>query len=155
VRSAIPPSADLPGIAALTTLSYGYARAIDSRDYDGLRWMFLPDVTITYNHPGGDHASVDSWLAGVRRLEDLDLTQHTFTNHEFEIDGDRARGQFNMMAQHVRRAAPGGDHLTIGGIYRDTYVRAGTGWLFATRFHEARWGVGNHAVLWGRYEQLG
>ncbi|ONH28010.1 nuclear transport factor 2 family protein [Pseudofrankia asymbiotica] len=144
----------LDDTAALTELSYRYARAIDSKDYDALATLFTPTATFDYNHADGEQHALESWLAGTRRLEQLDGTQHFFTNHEFDIDGDAARGQFNMIAQHVRRGLPGGSLLMIGGIYRDTYVRTDGRWLVATRSHEAKWATGNHDVLWGWYEEL-
>jgi len=144
----------LEDVAELTRLSYRYARAVDSRDYEGLGEMFLADATFAYDHEGGAHSDLASWLHGARRLDQLDLTQHFFSNHEFEVAGDQASGRFNMMAQHVRRGVDGGSNLLIGGIYRDTYARTDAGWRIATRSHEARWATGNPDVLWGWYADL-
>jgi hypothetical protein len=147
-------STSLEDVVALTQLSYRYARAIDSRDYDALGMMFMPDATFAYDHAGGAHSDLASWLQGARRLDQLDLTQHFFSNHEFEVAGDQASGRFHMMAQHVRRGVEGGSNLLIGGIYRDTYVRTDDSWRIATRSHETRWATGNPEVLWRWYADL-
>lgn len=124
VRWVREPNADhLPAVAALTWLSVAYARAIDTRDFEGLRALFEPDTTIVHNHADGEHGSFEPRLAGARRVQELSLTQRYFTNHDFTVDGDRAAGWFSMSAQHARTGGPG--HLLAGGIYGDTYRHGG------------------------------
>jgi hypothetical protein len=52
-----------------------------------------------------------------------------------------------VVAQHVRRAAPGGPTYTIGGTYRAALVRADGTWRIRRFALEMVWQEGNLRVV--------
>ncbi len=140
-------------IQALTELSYSYARSIDTRDWNLLESLFLEDAYIEYHStPKAVSRGIREFMEGARKgLGAMDATQHLFSNHEFVVDGDRARGRFSMIAQHIKRGMPGGSLYMLGGIYEDEYVRTDGGWKVSARSYRALWGCGNGAIISNRY----
>ena len=137
---------DYDDVRELTELSYRYAFAIDDRDWAALRQVFTDEVEIDFGL-GEENVfrTGDAFVAGSRAaLERLDATQHIFSNHLFEVDGDRATGRFYMYAQHLKSGAEGGALHTLGGQYHDEYVRADDGWKVRRRVFRAIWGWGNN-----------
>jgi len=134
-------------VRALTELTFRYAYAIDGHKWDELREMFTDDVELDYGL-GVENVirGADRFVEGSRAaLEQITATHHMFTNHLFQIDGDRATGKYYMHAQHLKRDAEGGVLHTLGGIYEDEFVRTDTGWKVSRRSYRAIWGRGNNA----------
>jgi ketosteroid isomerase-like protein len=125
------------------TLRYGWA--LDDKDYERLRDVFLPDAV-------ADVAElcegVDAIVARVRRaLDPLDASQHVITNHDVSVDGDRATCRSQLVAQHVRKAAEGGRTYVVGGFYEDLLERTPAGWRIRRRDLTITWTDGNRRVV--------
>jgi hypothetical protein len=140
-------TAPLEDIQALTELTYRYAYALDGRDWKALRQLFTDDVELDYGlGPERVIRGADTFIEGSRAaLEPMDATHHMFTNHLFEVDGDRASGKYYMHAQHMKLGTPGGVLHTLGGIYQDDFIRTGDGWKVSRRTYRAIWGRGNNS----------
>ena len=80
-------------------------------------------------------------------LEPLDASQHLLGNHVVTVDGDEARSQCYLQAQHVRSGTPGGDNYIIAGTYTDELRRGTDGWKIARRRLTVTWTSGNPTVL--------
>jgi hypothetical protein len=139
-------SSDLADTAAIVRLTHDYCWALDTREWERLRLIFVPDVVA---HLGaGGQRGVDEVIARTSRaLSHLDASQHTVSTHDVVITGDSATGRCYLHAQHVRRGIPGGDNFVIGGRYDDHYVRTSNGWRIAERRLTMIWFEGNPAVV--------
>lgn len=138
---------ELSDIADLTEVTYRYAYALDDRDWAVLADLFVDDVELDY---GLGETNVirglDAFIARSRAaLEQMDATHHMFTNHIFEIVGDRARAKYYMHAQHMKKDEPDGALHTLGGIYEDEFKKTKDGWKITRRTYRAIWGRGNNA----------
>jgi 3-phenylpropionate/cinnamic acid dioxygenase small subunit len=133
----------------IVAIAHRYCRALDTKDWDTLRDVFISDAT-------GDLASsstlvgVDAIIGRIRgALERLDDSQHLVGNHEVIVDGDAATHRCYLQAQHVRKAASGGPNYIVAGRYEDDLVRTEHGWRIAHRRLVVMWTDGNVAVAHG------
>jgi len=118
-------------------LAVDYAHAIDSRDFDLLDDVFLPDAFIDYRAVGGRHGrypDIKQWLKEV--LTPVPAYQHLLGNFDLRIEGDTGRGRImclNPMGVPAPET-PAGVRLVFYGVwYVDTYERTPKGWRIATR----------------------
>ncbi len=133
----------------LQELMANYANAIDSKDYDGVMNCFAPEGTATFagfsNSLKGNRAVRDHMSAS---LELLDATQHLFSNFIIDVDGDHARLSAGIMAQQVRRGAPGGDTYMAGNTYKVEARRVTGEWkIRSATLGPVLWGDGNRNIL--------
>ncbi len=132
---------------AIVDVAIRYCWALDTRDWDVLRDVFLPDAT-------ADLAGPDQ-LVGVAAiaarcsaaLTPLDGSQHAVSTHQVHVDGDAATHRCHLHAQHTRHGVEGGDNYVIGGRYEDRLLRTPDGWRIAHRTLVIMWSEGNLAVV--------
>lgn len=130
---------------------YGYAEAMDTRDWESYRSLFGEDLDIDYSSFHPDQIAVyraDDWVANVRgRLCRLDATQHSMTNPRVRVRGDTAECRIQAQVQHVHTL--GGTQATclFGGRYRFALARRGEGWRIAGVRLTAGWTTGDTRVL--------
>jgi SnoaL-like protein len=131
-------------------LTITYCWAIDTKQWDVLDDVFLPDATA--------HLAMPAPLEGVTAIRDrislaltpLDDSQHIVANHQVVIEGDHATCRCYLQAQHVRHAAAasgGGTNFIIAGRYEDRMVRTPHGWRIAHRELVPMWREGNPDVI--------
>ena len=133
---------------AIIDLTIAYTYALDTKSWDELDTVFVPDATAFLTE---ELTGRDAIKARVRRaLEGLDVSQHLIGNHQIAIDGDRATGRCYLQAQHVRDAAPGPPNFIVAGRYDDRFVRTPDGWRIERRELAIMWTEGNPAVARGR-----
>jgi len=119
---------------AISDLLYGFARALDTKDYQAYAdnyadggYIELPDpkspgVTITLRK--------EQMLELVpRSLGRYRATHHISTNHQITITGDSAQSHSYLQAVHVRDAQT--EHWAAGGWYDCEYLRTKRGWKFS------------------------
>lgn len=124
-----------------------YGTALDDRDWARLSTCFLPDAVADYGGLGERRGFAEIESICRRALEPLDASQHFISNFEIEVQGDVAHSRCYLLAQHVRREAPGGPHYLLAGVYRDELVRTPEGWRIRRRELQTIWTEGNAAVL--------
>lgn len=133
--------------AAIIDVTIRYAWALDTRSWDDLDDVFLPDATAYMTE---DLVGRDAIKARVRRaLEPLDSSQHIIANHQIVISGDRASCRCYLQAQHVREAAGRSPNFIVAGRYEDQLVRTASGWRIAHRNLVIMWTDGNPSVARG------
>jgi len=132
--------------AAIIDLLVDYTYAIDGRDWQALRSVFLPDASFDMGVEvvQGVEAIIDR-ISGI--LIPLDASQHLVSNHQVRVQDDTATCRTYLHAQHVRKEAPGGRHYVIAGRYEDDLVRTEAGWRISHRRLVVVWREGNPAVL--------
>ena len=115
----------------IVDLTHTYCWALDTRDFEKLRDVFIPDATARLR---GEHTGIDEIIATISdALGPLDSSQHLVATHQISVDGDTATCRCYLQAQHVREAAEGGSQYIIAGRYEDQLVRTADGWKFSHR----------------------
>lgn len=131
---------------AIIGLAVRYCRAVDARDHEALRDLFVPHATARL--ADDDLVGVDAIIEQCRvTLDPLDVTQHLVGGHLVTIDGDAATSECDLQAQHVRKGTEGGSRFLLGGRYRDRCIRTADGWRITHRDLDITWFSGNPAVL--------
>jgi 3-phenylpropionate/cinnamic acid dioxygenase small subunit len=131
---------------AIMDLTHAYCWALDTRRWDDLREVFLPDARAVLG--GSDLGGIDAIIARVTAaLSPLDDSQHMVSTHQIHVDGDRATCRCYLHAQHVRHGALGGPLYVVAGRYEDELVRTPQGWRIAHRELIPMWTDGNRAVV--------
>jgi len=134
---------------AIIELTHRYCWALDSKQFDLLDTVFLPDATAELrSDPLEGRDAIRHRIRGA--VESLDATQHTVSNHLVTIDGDTASSRTYLHSQHVRRGTAGGDLYVIAGRYEDELVRTPDGWRILFRRLVTVWSEGNLDVVSGR-----
>ncbi len=129
----------------IVDLTIAYAWALDMREFELLRNIFLPEATALLVD---ERDGIDSIIERVRSaLEPLDASHHLIGNHQVSVDGDTATCRCYLQAQHVREGTEGGPNYIFAGRYEDDLVRTATGWRIARRTLVRVWSDGNPAVV--------
>jgi ketosteroid isomerase-like protein len=114
----------------LAELVHRYADAVVHRDGEQWAATWAEDATWVLG-PGrevvGRTAIVELWQGAMGRF---DAVVQNVVNGEVTVDGDTASGRWYIM-EHFRKSS--GEPGILLAFYDDTYVRAGIGWLFASR----------------------
>jgi hypothetical protein len=120
-----------------------YGLAIDTHRYELFDQVFAPDVRADYNPPIAwtDRESLKNGMELYH--EPLDGSMHRITNHQVQVDGDRA----NSLSYVKVRLLRGDDFFESGGVYDDEFQRLPEGWRIKTRFYRGSWWLGNPGVL--------
>jgi hypothetical protein len=129
---------------AVRALTIAYCWALDTKRFEDLRDVFLPDATASLLEERVGIDSIIDRISGA--LSPLDDSQHMVSNHEVVIDGDRATCRCYLQAQHVRHAAEGSPNYIIAGRYEDDLERTPTGWRIRRRVLTVMWTDGNPLV---------
>lgn len=129
----MPVPAHLLDRAAIREVLHRYGSALDAKDWDRLRSVFLPETRALY-------AGQDEWLVGGEAIVSwIDaMTQHTPWQHHFlsvqevELAGDRAVAVTYLVSSQ-RTDDPEPVLVRMLGTYHDVLVRAGDGWRISER----------------------
>jgi len=126
-------------------LAVRYTWALDTKNVDELRDVFVPDATATLR--GVECNGVDEIIARIGgAILRLDRTQHLVGNHQVTVDGDTGTHRCHLQSQHVREGVEGGNNFIVGGYYEDRVVRTVDGWRIAHRLMQQTWSEGNPDV---------
>jgi ketosteroid isomerase-like protein len=137
-------------VPELSRLVGAYAAAVDARDLEALRGLFLPDATMTVRRGMGEsevHRGHEGLAGVIEALAPFELTLHEVSGLVFEVapvgeDGvAEATGEAVCVAHHVRRGnGREADDLVLHGRYSDRFRRCDDGaWRFAARELRVLW----------------
>ena len=143
-----PSPEDVADRIAIDDLLDAYASALDTKDWDTLRTLFVPDAVVDYTEEGGVRGSIDDAIAWFQKaMAPFTASQHFVTNRRVKILGDDATVNAYIFSP---LGVPNGDGgLTLvfaGGSYEDVVRRTADGWRFVERTIRASW---FHAGLQG------
>jgi hypothetical protein len=130
----------------LARLLGAYAAAVDGRDLEALRGLFVADATLAVRRGDAEPQVFrgSEGLAGViEALAPFELTLHEVSSPVFELapGGEEATGECVCVAHHVRLAEGGeASDLVLHGRYGDRFRRGEDGaWRFAARELRVLW----------------
>ena len=130
---------------------YNYAMGIDTRDWDLYRSIFADEVVMdfaSWNDIPSHVIRADLLRENIRTyFAGLDATQHSMTNPQVTIDGDRARCVVYMQAEHFLNDQQPARRFTIGGYYTNELVRAGHGWKLVSVKLTVLWTRGDRSFM--------
>jgi 3-phenylpropionate/cinnamic acid dioxygenase small subunit len=126
--------------ARITDLLHGYAFGLDTRDWQRWQELFVDDVVGEFPHQ--TYSGRESLVAGISRIGRWAATEHFISNHQIEIDGDRARSVAYLHAVHVPRADAPDEHYDMGGWYLVHYRRTRSGWRITRLTLVRSWSAG-------------
>lgn len=124
-----------------------YSTALDAKDWGLLAQVFTTGAECDYGSLGSPRGVEEITDLVRSAIGDLDATQHLLGNLRVTVDGDTATADCYLVAQHVRAAAPGGDHYLLGGRYNDRLLRTPEGWRITSRTLHRMWATGNRDVV--------
>lgn len=126
----------------LHQLVTAYCRAVDRADYAALRVLYHPDATDS--HGSFSDGGVEQFIAQLQAAEPYVLvSQHNITTTNFEVDGDKARGEIYCLVFHTFAGPERNIDVIIGGRYLDSYARHEGRWKFSRRTIVADWAYQN------------
>ena len=122
---------DLIQIEAIKRLKYRYARLLDTKDFDALDELFVPEATASYSGGQLSYEGRDAIVAFLRdALGSTEMiTSHLVGQPEIELTGpDSAEGRWALQDLVIVRDRS----VEIRGtaFYDDRYVKAGGSWKF-------------------------
>lgn len=118
------------------------ARALDTRDFEGLRASFTDD-THAYGARG-----IEAAIEQMRRhLGGVGPTQHLLGSYLVEIEGDTARSLTYGRVLHVGAGPMKGATYECFGEYDDRWVRVEGQWRISRRWFAIEHEIGDRAVL--------
>lgn len=118
-----------------------YTVALDTRSWDLLGTVFMPDATIDYTSSDGIKGrfpEIAAWLE--KTLSGMKACQHLLGNRQIHFDGDRATGRtYFFNPNSVTDESGKVIMLFVGGFYLDKFVRTADGWRIEDRYEETSW----------------
>jgi hypothetical protein len=121
-------------IEAIKQLKARYFRTMDTKDWEGMRQVFSPDVHIdTSTDGGGVIDGADTFIDFIRETLNDVTTVHHGHMPEIELTSDTTATGVWAMEDHLWW--PEGSpiqHLHGYGHYHETYVKQAPGWRIAT-----------------------
>lgn len=128
--------------ALISDLLFSFASALDTKNWAAYRDNYIDGGTIEL--PVSTSATGETFTLHKEEMVDLVAaglgrysgTQHFSTNHQINLDGDRASSRSYLHAVHI--SGDPTEHWSVGGWYDGHYVRTSEGWKFeAIKFTQA------------------
>ena len=133
------------------------AQAVDDRDAEAYRDCLADEVVCLVS----DTSLNEAWRAvpreayarrAVESVSGFDWTHHRLCNFVIVIDGERAQGKVDVVAQMQARTADDGgapSMVTVGGRYDLEFSKVATEWRITKRHMRTRYTIGDSAALAG------
>jgi hypothetical protein len=130
----------------IRALCSDYALAVDRRDYETLRGLFVPDarLAIYAGDPAPDALRFeargqDAIVRALRAIERYVVTTHQLGGQTVSLSNESARAETRCLASHLFVRDGTRFSLEMAIRYRDELVRIGDGWRFAERALAVDW----------------
>jgi SnoaL-like domain len=137
----VPDLARVADRIAIEDLLDTYAHAIDTKDWDLLRTLFLPGAVLDYTHEGGVRGDIEDAIAWLSKaLSAFTMCQHIVANRRVRIHGNEAAVDAYVFSPLGAPDGNGGLAFVLsGGEYADLLRRTPDGWRFASRTARSSW----------------
>jgi hypothetical protein len=132
-------------------LVHRYALGIDTRDWAMYRAILDDVIAVDFSSYDGQPAvtmPADAWVERLRpQFAGLAATQHAMFNPIVDVTGDTATCVMSMRADHALEHGDDDAWFTIGGYYRDGFVRRAGGWRVSSVTLVVLWRRGDPAIM--------
>lgn len=129
---------DLLALEAIRQLKASYCRFVDTKQWDRLAGLFLPEARLYGFGSVGDGGTPAEFVAGLAKRLAKVISIHHVHNPEIRLTGpDTARGIWPMMDYleftdgAALHEAPESRGFTGWGHYEEDYRRTADGWKFS------------------------
>lgn len=122
---------------ALHDLVSRYALSVDTRDFDGLRQVFVPDAELDTGR--SVRSGVDEILTAMEGLRRYVATTHLIGQQLVEGGPDDATGVVYCTAHHLSGDEGKQTDMVMHIRYRDHYRRTSDGWRITRRRLDLLW----------------
>lgn len=127
---------------ALGALMNRYCRTADAKDWQAWGMCWTEDALFDFG-PFGQHHGRDTIRDVCSESEEpYQDMQHSITNMQFEVDGDRATGTAYLWFAGVPDKTKPHEHFDIGGPYKWEFERGADGWQLSKMELRVAWTVG-------------
>jgi SnoaL-like domain len=126
--------------ADIARLLYRYARAVDTKDWDLYRSVFIQDAQIDYSSagiPAGSRDEIAEFLS--QGFTSIPWSMHYITNIEADVDG--ATAHVRAMFYNPMQLPGMAEMSSCGGYYHHELVRTRDGWRSRQLREENVWFV--------------
>jgi hypothetical protein len=132
---------DLSDRAEIQDVLTRYCYAIDDRDWDAYRQLFVPNAIIDDTVTGGIRSGVEEHVSYLARaLSKIRISQHAISTLLLDIDGDSARARLHCSCPMVVDLGEGKTQVFFQGLwYRNRLVRTAGGWKLQELIEEGYW----------------
>jgi 3-phenylpropionate/cinnamic acid dioxygenase small subunit len=130
---------NLEDFVEISDLLASYGHALDDKDWELLRSLFLPDATFDYSGSGIYDNYSDLETLARTTMARYSSTQHLIGSVRISTHGDEGTSHCYAQAAHVLKS---GAMRMTGTSYYDTLRRTSDGWRIASRRLERLWGEG-------------
>lgn len=125
-----------------------YALAVDTQTWELFDQVFTDDIAADYFGGGPSWTDLAAFKRDFEMIHAVfEATQHTTTNHQVVVDGDRATALSYVHGRFIRDMPEGGNMFESNGWYEDLLVRTSAGWRIQNRICRMIWGGGNPQVM--------
>jgi ketosteroid isomerase-like protein len=142
----LDPARELLDRERIRALASAYAFAVDARDFERLRELFLPDarLAIYAGDPAPDALRFeargqDAIVRALRGIERYPVTSHQLGGQEVWLEGDHARARTRCVASHLFLRDGVRQCLDMAIRYLDRLARVGDDWRFVERVLAVDW----------------
>jgi uncharacterized protein (TIGR02246 family) len=111
----------------LTALLNRYCNIADAKDWDGYANTFAEDGVMTFEG-WGDTVGRAAISKAASAEQIFDGLQHSMTNMQFEVDGDKATGTSYLWFAATPDTKEPEMNYAFGGPYKFEFQRAERGW---------------------------
>lgn len=136
---------------------YNYALGIDTRNWDLYRSIFADTVTMdfeSWNKMPAHVIRADLLRENIRTyFAGLDATQHSMTNPQVTVAGDRAHCVVYVQAEHFLGDQQPARRFTMGGYYTNELVRFSDAWKFSSVKLTVLWTSGDRSFMDDAHER--
>jgi hypothetical protein len=115
---------------AIQDILYQHSRGLDRMDAGLIKSCYWDDATVDYGaYKGPAHAFADMVVPAL--AASYELTRHTLGNTLFLFEGEEARTESHVTAQHL--VLGGEEEMLFSGRYLDTLCQRGGEWKMLHR----------------------
>ncbi|EXJ63551.1 uncharacterized protein A1O5_11312 [Cladophialophora psammophila CBS 110553] len=113
---------------ALATLLNQYCTTADAHDWKGYADTYIDEGAIMTFESWGDIVGKDKIAKAASAEQIFEGLQHTMTNMQFQVDGDKAKGTAYLWFCATPEIAKPEIHYAFGGPYSFDFKRTSKGW---------------------------
>ena len=127
--------------AQISDLLHAFARALDSKDWQGYIGLYAEDGVLELPWATVTRAEMAEFPG--RDLGRYHATHHISSNHQIEIEGDTARSRSYLLAMHVLDPDDQESQWLAAGWYDNEYRRTPTAWKLTRVRITPVWEIGH------------